>query len=222
MVCAVMLLLAVPSGVAQDGGNQVSNVVIRVGTEKIKQLEQKAGEHDVLAGKVRQLSAELAELRTNTVQGRMSLSGGRLQDMEKKVQSYDALVNLLVKKNRTIADLEKRLGEYAQQENAAKDDLSGLNVRISAMSNTVQVLQVSERSLRATIEQLLLGNFEYYEVKSGDTLETIAKKPMIYEDAAKVEWLKQANLGRVKDLDNLREGEMLVIPRFQLNTPFSF
>lgn len=221
VVCAVMLLPAGPARAAQGGGSPVSNAVLRVGTEKIKQLEQKASEYDGLVIKVRQLSSELAEVRTNTVPGRMS-SGGRLQDMERKVQGYDALVNLLVKKNKTIAELEKRLEASAQQENVVKEDLAGLSGRVNAMSNTIQVLQVSERSLRATIEQLLLGNFEYYEVKSGDTLETIARKPMIYEDVSKVEWLKQANLGRVKDLNNLMEGEMLVIPRFQQNTPFSF
>lgn len=76
--------------------------------------------------------------------------------------------------------------------------------------------------LRETIERLLLGEFEYYEVKEGDSLQSIASSPMIYGTPERATWLRQANEGRVKRIEHLREGEMLIIPRFPRNGSYEF
>ena len=60
------------------------------------------------------------------------------------------------------------------------------------------------------------GAFEYYEVRAGDTLESIAANPMVYGDADRATWIRQANT--VSEKDPLEPGTVLVIPRFPEGT----
>ena len=43
----------------------------------------------------------------------------------------------------------------------------------------------------------------------------ISPVEMIYGDPSKSEQLKQANAANIKDLDNLKAGEVLIVPRFR-------
>lgn len=215
----MLMFLSKTAWSQQDAG---ANAILRGGLEKIKQLEQKAADRDLLAIRIMQLEEELSQAYTNAAQGRLPSAGSRMRDMETKVKNYDEMVGIVRKLKKEKEALEQRLEQGIQQVNSGKSDLVSVRDQVGAMSNTVRILQENEKKLRATIDQLLLGNFEYYEVKTGDTLESIAGKPMIYDDASKVEWLRQANAGRLKDLEHLKEGDVLIIPHFRVEGPFSF
>ncbi len=86
---------------------------------------------------------------------------------------------------------------------------------LDSITQTNQTLQGTIDSLHQTIDQLLLGNFEYYEVREvGENLASIAGLPMVYGDTNKMNLLVAPNRKRVPDLKNLQVGDVLVIPRF--------
>jgi hypothetical protein len=110
-----------------------------------------------------------------------------------------------------------------QAESAARgDEIATLKTQILSLTNHVARLEAMGKSLQSTIEQLLTGSFEYYEVKDGDTIESIAALPTIYGDASRSEWIRQANWKRVEDVDHLRPRQMLIIPRFPPNGRYEF
>jgi len=242
MLCAVLLFVPVAGWSQQHGdaleSNTVSwvgpesntvprvgaesNVLFRSGTEKLKYLEQKARDHDLLVIKIKQLESELSKKRTQPVQTNAPMGRHRLETLEWKAQRYSALLVDVEQKDKKIAELKQCLDQLEQEFLSLQDESAFFNNRMAAMSNTVQQVQEHEKKLRATVDQLVLGNFEYYEIKSGDTIESIAKNPLIYDDASKASWLRQANWDRVKDIDHLREGEMLIIPRFFSSDLFTF
>ncbi len=122
-------------------------------------------------------------------------------DLEQVVQERDALQQ----------ELERALTEQA----AAAEKMKGLLSEAEQWKKKIQ-------GLHETINRLLLGEFEYYEVKEGDTLQSIAANPMVYGDPARAAWLRQVNDGRVKHLDNLLIGEVLIIPFFPSNGSYEF
>ncbi|NCC53451.1 MAG: LysM peptidoglycan-binding domain-containing protein, partial [Spartobacteria bacterium] len=103
-----------------------------------------------------------------------------------------------------------------------QQEIEGLRHQVEDLMNVNTRLEMMQRSLQDSVEQLLLGNFEYYEVREGDTLSSIAESPLVYGDAGKAEWIRQANSRRVDDLDDLRQGEMLIIPRFPPSGKYEF
>jgi chaperonin cofactor prefoldin len=213
------LIFGATAGWAQSADDKSAP---RVGAEKIKHLEQKARNHDMLLIKNRQLEAELIDLRTQAVPSNAPSGRSRLEDMEWKAQHYNAMLRATEQKDKKIVELEEKLAESEKRLVALQSDMSSFNSRMAALSNMLQEAQANELKLKATVEQLVLGHFEYYEVKRGDTIESIAEKPMIYNDASKAAWLRQANRGKVKDMDHLTEGEMLIIPRFFSSDLFAF
>jgi hypothetical protein len=204
-----------------------TNTVVPAGPEKIKQLERRANDRDMLALKIKRLELELEQVRGEAGGApsfvvRSASSGGRLQDMERKARGYDAIAQVVGQKDVEIAALRKELEAAKAVGKPSWTELLSYRDQLSEMTNAVVELSRECTGLRATVEQLLLGNFEYYEVNAGDTLESIATKPLVYGDATKAKWLRQANYGRVKDPDKLMEGEMLVVPRFPEQGHFSF
>jgi DNA repair exonuclease SbcCD ATPase subunit len=219
---ALIMVLAATAWAQETNVVSATNDVSSTGPEKIRHLEQKASDRDLLAIKIKQLEAAVVQARREEGQIKAASSSTRLQEIERRAQSYDALLDQIEKKNNELSKLEERLAEDDRQIKSLEDQVASFQSNTNVIASVIQTEAEKEKKLRATIEQLLLGNFEYYEVKRGDTLEGIAKKPMIYGEDSKAEWLRQANEGRVKDINNLREGEMIVIPRFPMNGLFSF
>ncbi len=192
------------------------------GAEKLLRLEKKAGERDELASEVQSLEAKLAKERADNSGERKTSAGSRLKDLEWQASGYVALQAAMEKKNDEIVALTQGLLTASNTIQELRAEIILLKGQLAASSNRVVELSEIEIRQRATIDQLLLGSFEYYEVKAGDTLESIAKSPMIYNDAARRDWLRRANHNRVADLDNLSEGDLLLIPRFPVNSQFAF
>jgi hypothetical protein len=78
-----------------------------------------------------------------------------------------------------------------------------------------QHIEVQEKELESRDRLLAVfrsGSFEYYEVREGDTLESIAGNPMVYGNSSRVVWLQQAN--NLEESATLTPGTVLMIPRF--------
>lgn len=122
--------------------------------------------------------------------------------------------------------LVQRVEELMEERESLETQLAETHERISKLNqeleqrNTVIVElrdKVAERDEELKKQNQLLsifrsGSFEYYEVRSGDTLRSIAANPMVYGDAQRAVWLKQANALEVSD--ELAPGSILIIPRF--------
>jgi LysM repeat protein len=192
------------------------------GSEKLLRLEKKAGERDELANEVQILEAKLEKERAENSGDRKTSTGSRLKDLEWQASGYVALQAVVQKKSDEIVGLTQSLGVASNTIQTLMAEIVLLKSQLAASSNRVLELSEIEIRQRATIDQLLLGSFEYYEVKAGDTLESIAKNPMIYNDASRRDWLRRANHNRIPDLDKLSEGDLLLIPRFPVNSQFAF
>jgi hypothetical protein len=129
---------------------------------------------------------------------------------------------LLSRGEKVITELTNELAQVRAENATMNESISGLSKQITTLTNNLASLTSSEKLLRNTVEQLLMGNFEYYEVRAGDTLESVAAQPTIYGDASRQEWIRQANGKRVEDIDHLRPHQMLIIPRFPPNGRYEF
>lgn len=119
---------------------------------------------------------------------------GESDELRKQLEKKDALLkdtlDLLAQSRTEVETLQKNLAEWEKE--LAKRD---------------QLLAVFRR-----------GSFEYYEVRPGDTLESIAANPMVYGDAARSVWLRQAN--SLPEDGKVEAGTVLIIPRFPEGTSY--
>jgi hypothetical protein len=210
-------------------GGESTNLQLRSGPARIKELEQKAGDRDFLANRCRDLERELTEVRAALSNADVNIeapttgeSVRRLQDVERKAMAYDGMIAKIEKRDTMIADLNKQLKDAGSANKQMQEQVDLLMKQLGGLSNQVARLEQADKSLRGTVEQLLMGNYEYYEVREGDTVESVAAMPTIYGDASRKEWIRQANRSRVEDLDHLRHGEMLIIPRFPPSGRYEF
>ncbi len=104
-----------------------------------------------------------------------------------------------------LREMEDRLSEARNQLDTTRDELDRLRGRAQ---NYDQEIEKRDRLLAV----FRSGAFEYYEVREGDTLASIAANPMVYGDAERSIWLEQAN--DIRAGTPLVPGMVLTIPRF--------
>jgi hypothetical protein len=209
---------------------QAAPVKVSIGTppSRLQTLERKAQESDRYRTQCNDLQSTLDEMLAllpldETEEPPDGLSGfGQLSKLLEKAAMADVL-------SREMKDVRGELEQVVKQRDALVLEVDTLKTeRDKAVADLVQLKDESaERTkqianMRETIERLLLGEFEYYEVKDGDSIQSIAANPMVYGDPSRTTWLRQVNDGRVKHLDHLRPGEMLVVPRFPRNGSYEF
>ena len=230
MKTRILLVLSFLVGLCPLAGGEdaATNQMPRSGPSKLKVLEQKAEDRDFLAKRCSDLEAELDKMRSSlsNVDARAEAnpleSMRRLQDIERKAIAYNGMVEKIEKRDQMIAELSKQLEESRMVNSNMQVQLDELQTQVKTLSDSTKRLQQSEKALQSTVEQLLLGNFEYYEVREGDTVESIAQQPTIYGDVLKAAWIRQANRNRVEDIDKLQVNEMLIIPRFPPSGRYEF
>ena len=133
--------------------------------------------------------ALMAQSLTQQVEAMKGESAGLKQQLaDREVLLQDAL-DLLAKSRKEVELLQNNLAEWERE-----------------LEKRDQLLSVFRR-----------GTFEYYEVRPGDTLASIAANPMVYGDAARAVWLKQAN-AIPDNKESLDSGMVLIIPRYPEGT----
>ena len=136
------------------------------------------------------------------VEYRALLAQSLTQQVEEMKGESDGLRKQLEDKEALLQDALKSLRESRKEVETLQKNLSEWEKELAKRD---QLLAVFRR-----------GAFEYYEVRAGDTLESIAANPMVYGDADRATWLRQAN--SVSDKNSLEPGTVLVIPRFPEGT----
>ena len=147
---------------------------------------------------------------------------GRLGVMERKALAYDAAYDGMMLKDQAIAALRKDLKASREEAAVLRKDLERMAVRTNDMAKAVADMEREKKVIQNTLDIIRLGRYEYYEVKEGDTCESIAALPTIYNDRAKQVLIRQANRGNVTSLDKLVPGQVIIIPRFPVGGPYEF
>lgn len=208
----VVLLLVFPVFCAISEGEKPDETVLSLKNQEIERLEQKVTE---LNGELGAASIKVVEL--GTYRGEK-----KLEDLERKALEYDALsIKTEIKDFRIgslTAALEKANLKIAEQ----KELIDSLSKQTNELAQAFVKLESEQVPLKEALRLIRLGKYEYYEVQEGDTCDSIAAKDVIYGDQSKSTLIRQANRGNVDDLDNLVAGQMLVIPRFDLDGAYEF
>ena len=146
------------------------------------------------------------------------LSSGSLGAVEYRALMAQSLTQQVEEMKGESAGLRK---ELADREALLKDTLDMLAKSRKEVETLQNSLQEWERELEKRDQLLAVfrrGAFEYYEVRTGDTLESIAANPMVYGDPARAMWLRQAN--SLPEKEKLDPGTVLIIPRFPEGTSY--
>jgi FtsZ-binding cell division protein ZapB len=225
--CTVLMVYAV---VLLSGRNlSAAPVEVPVGAPtRLQTLERKASEYE----RYKSQYLEIQELFDNML---ALLPVDEKEAVVTPEAGYGMLSNLLEKAEqaevltREVMRLQAENKRAQQQYDALKEENEGIKAELSDKDENIQSLETESEKwkaksegLRETIERLLLGEFEYYEVKEGDSIQSIAANPMVYGDPSRATWLRQANRRQVKNPDNLSPGEVLVVPRFPRNGSYEF
>lgn len=225
-VCGMGLFLA--SG--------VHAVEVQIGVKsspsRLQTLERKADEYDRYRAQYLELQETLDRMLAllplempeegEEAEQTVEAGFGMLTDLIQKAERVEVL-------SREIEEVQAELNMSKEQHDKLKDELSTIRADwekessiIKTYKGDVEKWKTRADGLRETIERLLLGEFEYYEIREGDTLPGIAANPMVYGDPSRSIWLRQVNKDRITSSDNLVAGEVLVIPRFPRNGTYEF
>lgn len=220
----VLVGLAVAgNGRCQAVNDEPAEETLRPAVAKLRDIERKAAEHDIAVRRAEDATAENQHLKATvaTMQNQLK-QYGRLEDMQRKVLAYGYLKDKVMEQEQKIAELERQLAQEKYLTALQAEEISKLNKDIAGMHGQESEFKDQIAGLQGTIDQLRMGRMEFYEVKEGDTLESIAANPLIYNDATKAEQIRQANVRRIEDFDDLKQGEVLVIPHFPESGRYRF
>ncbi|QBG47401.1 LysM peptidoglycan-binding domain-containing protein [Verrucomicrobia bacterium S94] len=195
---------------------------------RLQTLERKASEYE----RYKEQYQEIQEMFDNMLALLPADDEGAVPTPE---AGYGMLSDLLEKANqaeslsRELKNLQKKSRFIQRQCDALKEENEGMKAvlvqqeeKIRSLKAETEKWKAESEGLRETIERLLLGEFEYYEVKEGETLQSIAANPLVYGDPSRAAWLRQANWRRVENPDVLSPGEVLIVPRFPRNGSYEF
>lgn len=121
------------------------------------------------------------------------------------VDQIDELTEETTTLRESLREMEDRLSEARTQLDSTRTELDRLRDRAQNYDHEIE----RRDRLLAVFRS---GAFEYYEVREGDTLASIAANPMVYGDAERSIWLEQAN--DIQPGTPLVPGMVLTIPRF--------
>ena len=141
-------------------------------------------------------------------------SFGRLLDLERKALLYETVNIKMQQKEKHIADLKKTVETANTLLAEQKEKNTLLDQKIKELIAYVAKMEKQQAPLKKTLDLIRLGQYEYYEIKKGDTCRSIAAQSTVYGDPEKHILIRQANRDNVADFDKLVPGEMLIIPRF--------
>lgn len=201
----------------------VSSGVILGENQREPDTEVVLSETDLeLKARISNLERQLAGAKSVIIESGAGKEAGYMETLERKALAYESASSAIAERDRAILDLKQEVDELAEENKALKVQVEELVSATNQLSAQVAVLQKESEPIKEALTLIRKGKFEYYQIKEGDTCESIAAKPSIYNDARKQILIRQANRGGVADLDQLVPGEVLVIPRFSIGESYEF
>jgi len=167
---------------------------------------------------IRGWMAGLLSLVAATAGAESILTTGNLGLVEYRALLAQSLIQQVEDMKGESEDLRRQLDD---KELLLKDALEQLANSRKEVAGLQESLAEWEREIEKRDQLLAVfrrGSFEYYEVRKGDTLESIAANPMVYNDAGRVIWLRQAN--SLEEGEDPDPGTVLIIPRFPDGTSY--
>lgn len=188
----------------------------------LRSLEHRAIEAQALAHRVEELELLVAFLRSGGNEAdydlpflpvRVSPADPRsLRGVEQQALQAGAL-------QRQIEQLRQQLSTVRDEKKEMESEMDRLRDERDAIAlerDRIQEEWEALKRVRDRQEHLLAlcrsGDFEYYQVQAGDTVESIAANPMVYGDSQRAIWIKHANA--LEPDTPLTVGTVLLIPRF--------
>lgn len=175
-----------------------------------------------LRAKISNLERQLAGAKSIISESRAKKEEGYLEKLERKALAYEAASSAIAERDRALAVLQEEVNELRAENGLLKTEVKALATATNELTASIEILRKESEPLKEALTLIRKGKFEYYQIKEGDTCESIAAKPSIYNDSKKHILIRQANRGGVADLDNLAPGEVLVIPRFSIGESYEF
>jgi len=164
--------------------------------------------------KVDELTQSLAAAKMRLLERSAIGNSGRLMDLERKSIEYDTMSVRIMEKDSKITELKTVLSKTDDALSARTAELAALKIAMQALSEKLQKLEAKDSEENFDTDMIFkVGKFEYYEVKLGDTFETIAGQPIIYNDISKAALLKQANRKILLKGGKLEPGSVIIVPR---------
>ncbi len=199
------------------------DVVISVKTPAATQLDTEDGEYKAFTNRVNSIRNSIHKDLSEESSHGGSLAGmGKLQELERKKFENNSLRIEIGKRDEKINELLGMLAEAIGFIERQNDLVKTVKEKKLLLADQILKLEGKLDTHKKTLDLLRLGDFEYYEVKANDTCGSIAANPLIYNDASKEQYIRQANRDHVEDLDALVPGQMLIIPRFPASGRYEF
>ena len=139
-------------------------------------------------------------------------SSGQLGAVEYRALLAQSLTQQVDELKAEAAELRKQIEERDRKLREAYDDLAQSRKEADKLRKTIAESEKEMQQREQLLSVFRRGSFEYYEVSPGDTLDSIAANPMVYGDATRATWIRQANT--LPDQELLVPGMVLIIPRF--------
>jgi len=137
---------------------------------------------------------------------------GGLGALERRAVLAQALVQQVETLKAQIEELRGEMDALNTKIGTLQDDIRRGEEERAALQKSLKERDEQIAAQKEMLAVLRNGSFEYYEVREGDTLQTIAANPIVYGDAS-----RSALIGQANDLSNTNElsaGTILIIPRY--------
>jgi hypothetical protein len=200
------------------------DVVISVKTPAADQTGAEDEQYKAFTNRVGATMRSIREVLASesSLQGGSLAGMGKLQELERKKFESNNLRIEIARRDEQINKLLETLAETMGFIERQNELLKTVKEKKLLLADQILELEGKLDTHKKTLDLLRLGDFEYYEVKEGDTCRSIAANPLIYNEASKEQYIRQANRGHIEDLDSLVPGQMLIIPRFPASGRYEF
>jgi small-conductance mechanosensitive channel len=175
-----------------------------------------------LSARVSSLERQLVGAKNIMLESGRGKDIGYLEELERKARAYESASLAIADRDKSIDELKKELAAIEKTKTVLEEQVRQLSSATNSMAARISAMEDERNPFKEALKLIRKGKFEYYQIKPGDTCESIAAQPTMYNDASKHVLIRQANRGGVADLDNLVPDEILVIPRFQLGSNYEF
>ncbi len=130
---------------------------------------------------------------------------------------------LLEEVTRLTTQLQATTAQLSQSQTEVAIQNTRLDEQKAQIESLDKQLEESRKEIKRKDHLLSLlrsGAFEYYEVQTGDTLESIAANPMVYGNKDRAKWIQQIN--GLSPSAVLSAGIVLIIPRYTEGASYDF
>ncbi len=196
--------------------NQVASIEIPT-IEQPRMIEPPKIEQPTIEPKIEQPRIEIPKVESTGDEDRSTHS---LRTLELRALKAQALEELVVAMQQRLDGMAAKV-----RESELKVELLENRIKLQEAQRLKLVKDLEERSVEIKHRDQLLklfrsGDFEYYQVQTGDTVVSIAANPMVYGNAERAPWIAQVN--SLTPETPLVPGAILVIPRYTEGVSYEF